>query len=396
MYMKGNRELDDLLTSYILEDLSGEDEAFVLEYIRSDESNRRHFEELRKTWRAITIKKGLEKVNEEEEWKLFEQRINRERQQLVAIKTDKPDKEIEADRIDGFEQGSDRKGIRKVLVAIAIAASVLAVVVFGRMLFAGKEKRSETVSVPAVAKTDEIKSELKKIFNTSGKPQRLLLSDGSEIVLADKSEISYAEPFATDKRVIFLKGKADFTVVQDKMRPFTVYSFDLATTVLGTVFTVSAFEHAENIVIQLKSGKVVVKPVKKGSVGLKQDYYLLPGQELIYNNRNYTATLLDGNKRKSRSGTNSRNEEAYTDIPNIPENNKGSWYMFNNESLEQVFDQLKLLFNTDIVYSKEDVYNLYFAGRFDKSDSLYTILSQIASVNNLKVSKKDNKYIVAK
>ena len=197
MYMKGNRELNDLLTSYILEELSAEDEAFVLEYIRSDESNRRHYEELRKTWKAITIRKGLEKVNEEEEWKFFEQRINRERQQLVAIKTDKPDKEIEADRIDGSEQGSDRKGIRKVLVAIAVAASVLAVVVFGRTLFAGKEKKSETVSVAVVAKTDEIKSELKKIFNKSGKPQRLLLSDGSEIVLADKSEISYAEPFAS-------------------------------------------------------------------------------------------------------------------------------------------------------------------------------------------------------
>ncbi len=70
--------------------------------------------------------------------------------------------------------------------------------------------------------------------------------------------------------------------------------------------------------------------------------------------------------------------------------------MFNNQSLEQVFDQLKMLYNADIVYSKKDVYNLYFVGKFDKTDSLYTILNQIASLNNLKVSKKNNKFIITK
>lgn len=389
--MKGNRELDDLLVSYILHELSAEEEAFVLEYIRSDENNRRHYEEVRNTWKAITIKKGLDTVNTDDEWEQFEQRISREKQQLIVIKTD--DKEEE--KRDEVEAIGEKRPVRKVLITFAVAASVLAVVVFGGRLLT-KEQGREVVAAPVALKADKVEAVLKQMVNTSGKPKTLLLPDGSEVVLADKSEISYPDQFLGDKRDIILKGKADFKVTQDKARPFTVYSMDLATTVLGTVFTVSAFENAENIVIRLNEGKVVVKSARQAKTGLKQDYYLFPGQELVYNNRNYTARLLDVNKKKSRSGASNRNEEAYTDMPDIPENKKGSWYMFNNESLAQVFDQLKLLFNTEIQYSEKDVYNLYFAGKFDKSDSLFTILNQIATLNNLKVVKRDNKYIVAK
>lgn len=70
--------------------------------------------------------------------------------------------------------------------------------------------------------------------------------------------------------------------------------------------------------------------------------------------------------------------------------------MFNNQSLEQVFDQLALLYNVDIVYSKKDVFNIYFIGKFNKSDSLEAVISQISAVNNLTVTRQNNKFIIAR
>lgn len=390
--MKGNRELDDLLLSYVLKELTPEEEAFVQEYIRSDESNRRHYEEIRDTWKAITIKKGLERVDTDDEWEHFEQRIQREKQLLIAIRADK---KMEVEQPEPAEEGQERGRRRRVGVSVAVAASLMAVTVAGWLLFQ-PGRQAAVVSGEVIPKAENPLSKVKHTVNSTGQPERLLLPDGSEVVLAEKSEISYAEAFTDDKRDITLIGKADFKVAQDKSRPFTVYSMGLATTALGTAFTVSAFEQAENIVIRLHEGKIVIKKAEQGKAGLKQDYYLLPGQSLIYNNINYTAKLLDAGRKKNRQAAGTRNEEAYTDLPDLPENNKGSWYMFNNESLASVFDQLELLYNAKIEYENKDMHNLYFAGKFDKSDSLSTILRQIAAVNNLKVIKRNNKYIITK
>jgi len=390
--MKGNREIDDLLLSYVLKELNEEEEAFVQEYIHADENHRRHFEEIRDTWKAITIKKGLERMDSDEEWEHFEQRIQREKQQLVAIRADvKADEEKPMSTEEGRKSGKRRY----VGVSVAVAAAVSVVIVAGWLLLQPR-RQAVVVSGEAAPQTVKPLAQVKHSVNSTGKPEMLLLPDGSEVILADKSEISYAETFTNDKRDIMLVGKAEFKVAQDKSRPFTVYSMGLATTALGTDFTVSAFDREENIIIRLHEGKIVIKTGEEGKARLKQDYYLLPGQSLIYNSRSHTAKLLDVRKKKERLGARTRAEESYTDLPDLPENNKGSWYMFNNESLASVFNQLHLFYDTEIVYEKKDMHHLYFAGKFDKSDSLSTILRQIAAVNNLKVTKRNNKYIITK
>jgi ferric-dicitrate binding protein FerR (iron transport regulator) len=173
--------------------------------------------------------------------------------------------------------------------------------------------------------------------NTSGKEKRVQLPDGSLIVLADKSEIGYREPFR-DKRDITLRGKAYFKVAKDKTRPFTVISGVVSTTALGTEFTVTAFENTSQIIVRLYEGKVVIKPVEKGNLKLRKEVYLLPGQQFVYGGKSVT-------KMKMAPSTEATPEELLVrelplDNPSIPQDNEGSWYMFNNQSLDQVFDQL--------------------------------------------------------
>jgi hypothetical protein len=85
------------------------------------------------------------------------------------------------------------------------------------------------------------------------------------------------------------------------------------------------------------------------------------------------------------------------DDPSLPKN-KGSWYMFNNQPLSEVFDQLGSMYNVEITYNKKEIANIYFIGSFEKTDSIGKILSKIAITNNLKITKakEGNKYSLHK
>ena len=391
--MEGNSALDNLLIAYILKELNAEEEAFVVAYINADRKNKKYFEELRQTLNLVAANDAFGKVDIHEEWNRFEQSLARKQQKLVPVKKH----EDPAGKIVGNERSEKSARLVKLLAYIAIAASVLLAIVWGwDFILSGKsflpevakQEKDKTMSTPDFSRREVHQK------NTTGKIKKFVLSDGSQVLLFDKSELSYKEPFNTSRRDVLLKGKADFKVAGNAAKPFTVFSMDLATTAIGTHFMVAAYVQSDNIKVRLYEGKIVIRPANPVSRTLKSDYYLSPGQELVYNNRNYTAKLIHFNRNTNIK--HNSNESFLYDNPSVPENSKGSWYMFNNQSLAQIFDQLKLMYNVDIIYSKSDVRKLYFIGKFDKSESLSNILSQIAFLNNFKVTKKNEKFIISK
>ena len=70
--------------------------------------------------------------------------------------------------------------------------------------------------------------------------------------------------------------------------------------------------------------------------------------------------------------------------------------MFNNQPLAQVFKQLEEMYGVEIVYEEADIQKMYFIGKFSKNDSVSTILNQIASLNNLTVTRTNSTYIIRK
>lgn len=97
--------------------------------------------------------------------------------------------------------------------------------------------------------------------NTSPTPVLIVLPDQSTIRLSPKSSISYRKEFNQNPlREVYLSGEAFFTVMKDRRHPFIVYSNELVTKVLGTSFLVKAFEHAEQVEVRVKTGKVSVFP----------------------------------------------------------------------------------------------------------------------------------------
>jgi transmembrane sensor len=301
--------------------------------------------------------------------------------------------QIENENLEEEQASRLKPVVFRMLTSLAIAASVLLVIGLGWKLFSNNKVES-TVVQNTKEKTDSILFIVRHEVNTTDKEKKVQLPDGSVIILADKGEITYREPF-TNRRDITLIGKAYFRVAKDQTKPFTVISGDISTTALGTEFTVTTLKDQNRIIVRLYEGKVVVKPIDKANKKFKNDVYLLPGQEFVYDNQ------LSGKKRAFKLNDAAApekilSEELHRDNPLLPENAEGSWYMFNNETLGQVFDQLAGLYNVQIIYDQKDVQDIYLTGKYDRSDSLEYILDQIGTLHNLKITKKDSAFIITK
>src|SRR5690606_20247950 len=66
-----------------------------------------------------------------------------------------------------------------------------------------------------------------------------------------------------------------------------------------------------------------------------------------------------------------------------------TWYQFEKESLSNVFDQLAAIYNVEISYTKKDLENKYFIGKFEDTRSINAVLETIAEINDLKVERVD-------
>ncbi|OQP55876.1 hypothetical protein A4H97_19990 [Niastella yeongjuensis] len=375
--MKNSEQLDDLITRSFGNELNSDDQQFLVQWLSASEENRQYYEALKNTWQLMKDAKLPDEINADKEWSYFQEVLEQDARGERDYAADKPGK-------PGI--------VRKILVATAIAASILLIVIAGYN-WLGNRKNNTAPVVATIETNNPAAVVTRHEVNTSGKVKRLVLQDSSEIILEPLSEVTWSEPFTNNRRVIMLKGKARFQVAKDKTKPFTVFSGQIATTALGTQFTVTAFEQDDFITVQLFEGKVVVKAADSLQPKLKNDFYLLPGEELLYNNKQYTARVrrfVNDNSMAKRN-----KEESGEDQPLLPAD-KGSWYMFNNQPLAQVFKQLEEMYGVHISYSEKDIEKMYFIGKFSKNDSVSNILKQIAALNNLTVNKQNETYIISR
>lgn len=219
--------------------------------------------------------------------------------------------------------------------------------------------------------------------NNTNKPMAIVLPDGSVVQLLPQAVITYHKLFS-ENRNIYLTGEADFTVVPDKAHPFTVYSSELHTTVLGTFFHVKALPGEDMISVRLHTGKVRVSiDTKKRTEAV----VLTPGKELRYNRKTGASSLLAFNTTGAadvmvKAGT---GNQAHV---------KPDWYKFNNQPMTQVLDQLSNYYGVAIYYYPPDVTDIYFDGKFENTDSLDKILTDLTLPNNLKLIRNDSGFII--
>lgn len=272
------------------------------------------------------------------------------------------------------------------LKRIAVAAVVCGIISGAAYLFMRPKSSQLTVSE---RKTTIEKNDQERKENTSGQNMTLVLPDGSQVRLMPGSVVVYAKNF-TDNRNIYLEGEADFDVVHDRLHAFMVHSDEVSTKVFGTSFHVKAVKGDNTISVRLFTGKIMVtaEVLKKKTI---DNIILTPGQELIYNRKRMTATVENFNPSSA---------DRMEKLVKAGNDHKGAikpdWYKFSSQPITSVLDQLSNYYGVEIYYYPADVQHINFEGKFEKTDSLEKILTDITLPNNLQFVRDKNGYIIKK
>ncbi len=172
--------------------------------------------------------------------------------------------------------------VRLISPAWAWAASMVLVLGMGWLLWQNQVR--DRVSYLELAA--EVFKKNKVIEKASGIADslRIELNDGSVITLGKNSRLSYPTHFAADRRIVVLTGEAFFDVAKDPSRPFYIYSNELVTKVLGTSFRIRAHESDNQVMVQVKTGRVSVFSQKRLALTDPETdgVVLLPNQQAIY------------------------------------------------------------------------------------------------------------------
>ena len=270
-----------------------------------------------------------------------------------------------------------RAKVTRLLVRYTAAASLIGIVVLaGAKFFSGKTGPAAGPTVVAIQHTGGAK-ELKMVENKTSQVMRVKLSDSSLATLYPNSSLQYLPVFEKGKRDLYLRGKAQFKVAKDASRPFTVYTADIATTVLGTRFLVTE-QPDRKVSVKLMEGMVRVWSKHTGDSN--RSVILNPGDEVAVLGGQFSDYSLVHNRIESRGNPVAGTKGIIDNEPAEPTND----LVFKNQKLKDVFRKIEERFDVTINDEKAPgIQEKLFTGRFLERDSLDFIAKTICSFYNL-------------
>lgn len=245
--------------------------------------------------------------------------------------------EIWIDVNEGLEFQSNLKSIAVNWKQWAAAASII--IVLGFWWFIDNSTKQKYEYAELVQKSE---TELKEVTNKTKKDLSFILPDESIIVLKPNSKLSYNNFENSPLREVYLAGEAFFDVKKNSKKPFYVYSNGLVTKVLGTSFTIKAFETDKDVVVNVKTGKVTVYP-----------------QSSIINKDPETSGLvLFPNQKVVFEKTQERLSRSLVEKPVLLISTEElAQFKFNDAPVEQIFLALELAYGVEIIIDNDALKN---------------------------------------
>ena len=261
--------------------------------------------------------------------------------------------------------------VRRLRYGWVAAASVVLIVGLVTLLFRKKEEKTTIALKPAISIARL--PERQTITNTSLKSQTYSLSDGSKVKLAGNSSISFNDPFINNRRDLYLKGEAVFTVAKDGARPFAVHSKGIMTTALGTVFSVND-KGSLFTTVHLYSGRVVVKKETEDGKAFAA-VYLSPGEQLLLNKADFSVQIRRGEPKAAVAAAPVVKPQSHL-------------LQFSKQPLTEIFDLLQKQYGITISYEADGLKNMDFTGVFNgDKETLESFLGTLCDLNELTLKK---------
>lgn len=243
--------------------------------------------------------------------------------------------------------------------------AALFLVIFSTGFFIWKSQAPKSINYTDLVNSFEAKNKLIEVENNEISPLIITLEDGSKIHLSKNSKISYPTHFGKENRTVFLSGEAFFDITKNPKKPFLVYSNEIITKVLGTSFTIKAFEKDANVTVSVKTGRVNVYHQKRINVSDPETngIILVPNQKGIFNRE--TESL----------------SKALVDIPQPLANLEIKNYNqnFDEVPVAQIINSLANLYGIKIIYNEEQLSKCVITTRF-KNEPLYDKIDLICQL----------------
>ena len=307
---------------HLLGEASPEEEQAVIEWMNENATHKEYYEQLRKIWDTSKDLAAGSTVDVNKAWAKFQRRIGGH---------DESPKVIKSNRFSWMK----------------VAASVILIAGLGFAAFLLINNNIGPKDV--VAQTNQ-----NVLIDT--------LSDGSIVTLNKRSTLTYPSKFKGKTRAIALKGEAFFNVAPDKKKPFIISVNDVQVTVVGTSFNIKSENGNTEVVVETgivrvtRSGKtvelvagekIVIHPgdsvaAKEAVTDKLYNYYRskefvcddTPLWKLVQViNEAYDVNIVIGRKEL--------NDLTLTTT-------------FNNESLDQILEVIRLSFDDITITKKED------------------------------------------
>ncbi|WP_293782770.1 FecR family protein [uncultured Pedobacter sp.] len=238
--------------------------------------------------------------------------------------------------------------ILKLRSFIRVAAAVLFMVTLGITIWTLNTKKPSGNQITLVTGSTQQK--------------RIILSDGSVVLLGPSAKLCYPKVFASNSRQIELKeGEAFFDIAHQEKRPFTVHtSAGINIKVLGTAFSVKSYQASKQLEVAVVTGKVAVSD-QKGNLGT-----LVKDESLTYDKNAGSAAI-----RKIKA-------PAFIE------------FAFDGARLDEVITKLQYVYSIKILLSDKSLGKLKTTASFSSKQSPDEILDIICSLHQLRFNASKN------
>ncbi|WP_447642139.1 MULTISPECIES: FecR family protein [Chitinophagaceae] len=212
--------------------------------------------------------------------------------------------------------------------------------------------------------------------------QRIVLPDATVVVLSNNSSIRFKKMLvAQNRKTVYLKGAANFSVQHDERHLFEVITDDIRTLDVGTVFYIDAY-HKRKVNIRLLEGRIMVQPLEKSSLRF-HPRYMEPGEELhidLDSKKLSTAHFGDKVKTSANAAVDSL---ATTDTKQLSNKYMDNYtdIAFTKEKLITVFKRMEMLYHVKIRLQATASEDLAFTGTLVGIDPLDKSLDVICGLS---------------
>lgn len=249
------------------------------------------------------------------------------------------------------------------LAAAAMVTGVLAFILLDRTASVADTPQLAHTATPAKSNR-VVQNGFVTITTTKGATEKVVLEDGSTIVVNSSSRLRYPEKFGDARNVFLEEGEAFFKVASDPARAFVVHSGGIATTALGTSFNIRAYEREQRITVALLTGKVKVDHADQPST------ILLPSEQLHFDRQSLHIAKTTFEKEEDIVGW------------------KQGYLVFKDATYDEVIAEIENRYNVTVI-NESDKLEWNYTGFF-KDENLQDIIETICLTKNISYTIKND------